>query len=540
MKRPLRLVLLAIALGCTAPPPEGPYATVATALSTISCETSQDTGYDQGTPFEITVVHVDGKPVEEATANAYYVMAQAAHEDGVELVVVSGFRTMEQQTYFYNCYVNCNCNNCNLAAKPGYSNHQSGHALDLNTDAPGVYAWLDAHGADFGWERTVPSEKWHWEWWGGGPGGGPCGAVEPPPPPPEETCVPAPVPGAEDAPFQDMPPGSTGAEEAAALKAAGFATGCSANPPLFCPTCTIDRASLIALLVKTAGLDVSNPGEPLFDDVAPTDWFYAYAQAAKKAGITSGCTATSFCPYANVTRGEAAVLVVKAAKLPLSAYAGTFSDVPATMSAATAVESLKAWCVASGCGDGDFCPAGLLDRAQAAVLVARAFDVAGLNECVSACDLSTCSGPPQCGDWSDCAFQDACATEGTRTRTCTAEACVGEWPTGSCQVGSATDSQPCTREPPCGEDVGTPASDDLAPVVVEAYEPDAGSTAPEASGADASSGSESGGPAAPWPVPPADSHGGCDAGSRSTSIPVHPAFLGVFAVLALRLRRQRR
>ena len=25
----------------------------------------------------------------------------------------------------------CNCNSCNLAAVPGYSNHQSGHALDL-------------------------------------------------------------------------------------------------------------------------------------------------------------------------------------------------------------------------------------------------------------------------------------------------------------------------------------------------------------------------------------------------------------------------
>ena len=51
----------------------------------------------------------------------------------MNLKVVSGFRTMAEQTYFYNCHVNCNCNNCNLAAKPGYSNHQSGHALDLNT-----------------------------------------------------------------------------------------------------------------------------------------------------------------------------------------------------------------------------------------------------------------------------------------------------------------------------------------------------------------------------------------------------------------------
>ncbi len=157
-------------------PPEG-LDSSAWALSTIDCTESSDTGYTSGTPFPITVVTVDGKPVEVETANAYYVMAQAADAAGVAIQVISGFRTWEEQEYLYNCYVNCNCNNCNLAAAPGYSNHQSGHAVDLNTDAPGVLAWLNANGGAFGFTRTVPSEDWHWEWWGGGPGGGPCGAI---------------------------------------------------------------------------------------------------------------------------------------------------------------------------------------------------------------------------------------------------------------------------------------------------------------------------------------------------------------------------
>lgn len=144
------------------------------ALSTIDCAESSDTGYTKGTPFAIKVVTVDGKKVEKETANAYYVMAQAAAAAGVNIKISSGFRTNAEQTYFYNCYINCNCNNCNLAAKPGYSNHQSGHALDLNTSATGVLNWLNAHGATYGFSRTVPSEAWHWEWWGGGPGGGPC------------------------------------------------------------------------------------------------------------------------------------------------------------------------------------------------------------------------------------------------------------------------------------------------------------------------------------------------------------------------------
>ncbi|MBN9164768.1 MAG: M15 family metallopeptidase [Myxococcales bacterium] len=50
-----------------------------------------------------------------------------------------------------------------LAAVPGYSNHQSGSALDLNTSARGVYSWLAKHGKAYGFRRTVPSEKWHWE-----------------------------------------------------------------------------------------------------------------------------------------------------------------------------------------------------------------------------------------------------------------------------------------------------------------------------------------------------------------------------------------
>jgi len=151
----------------------------AAALSTIDCSERSDFGYRSGTPFDIRVVTVDGRPVELETANAYYVMALAAERDGVELAIVSGFRTMGEQEYFYDCFVTCSCNDCNRAARPGYSNHQSGHALDLNTRAPGVLDWLNAHGADYGFARTVPSEVWHWEWWGGGPGGGPCGGCIP-------------------------------------------------------------------------------------------------------------------------------------------------------------------------------------------------------------------------------------------------------------------------------------------------------------------------------------------------------------------------
>jgi hypothetical protein len=93
-------------------------------------------------------------------------MQAAAAGAGVDVRIVSGFRTMAEQERLYSCYVNCNCNSCNLAARPGTSNHQSGHALDLNTSSGGVLTWLNNNGARFGFSRTVPSEAWHWEWWG--------------------------------------------------------------------------------------------------------------------------------------------------------------------------------------------------------------------------------------------------------------------------------------------------------------------------------------------------------------------------------------
>ncbi|RYE74176.1 MAG: hypothetical protein EOO74_11930, partial [Myxococcales bacterium] len=175
-----RLGLLASALSLAAcgAPGEGPsadgdshdheeLAERSDELVGYDCATKQDTGYTSGNAFAITVVTVDGKPVEIETANAFLTMAKAAEASGIQLRINSGFRTMAEQQYYYNCYINQNCNDGNLAAKPGYSNHQSGHALDLNTGG-GALNWLNNNGAKFGFKRTVPSESWHWEWWGGG------------------------------------------------------------------------------------------------------------------------------------------------------------------------------------------------------------------------------------------------------------------------------------------------------------------------------------------------------------------------------------
>ncbi|CAF1036326.1 unnamed protein product [Adineta steineri] len=107
-------------------------------------------------------------------------MAAAAKQAGVAIKIASGFRTVARQEYFWNCYQTKSCNNGNLAARPGTSNHGKGIALDLNTDCGSqsgakpncggskVYQWLYKNGAKYGFKRTVQSEPWHWEYVGAG------------------------------------------------------------------------------------------------------------------------------------------------------------------------------------------------------------------------------------------------------------------------------------------------------------------------------------------------------------------------------------
>jgi len=143
------------------------------ALSSFSCAERSDTGYRRGVSFPIRVVEVDGRPVEVRTANAYSVMAEAASRAGVEIRVISGFRTMAEQERLYACRIG-GAPGCNLAARPGDSNHQSGSALDLNTRDGRVLTWLNAHGGEYGFSRTVAGEPWHWELTGTPRPGGRC------------------------------------------------------------------------------------------------------------------------------------------------------------------------------------------------------------------------------------------------------------------------------------------------------------------------------------------------------------------------------
>jgi hypothetical protein len=87
----------------------------------------------------------------------------------------------------------------------------------------------------------------------------------------------------------------------------GITTGCGAG--LFCPTANVPRDQMASFLSRALDLsgpapnaytdDNGNPHEPNINLVA-------------REGIASGCTATTYCPAANVTRGQMAAFLHRA------------------------------------------------------------------------------------------------------------------------------------------------------------------------------------------------------------------------------------
>ena len=116
-------------------------------------------------------------------------MIYAARDEGVWLVPVSGFRTIEIQEKLFKAQIQRRGSveaAAKVSAPPGYSEHHTGFAIDLtdgnfpkkdltidfeNTNA---YKWLTRHAQDFGFELSFPPnnlqgvsyEPWHWRYIG--------------------------------------------------------------------------------------------------------------------------------------------------------------------------------------------------------------------------------------------------------------------------------------------------------------------------------------------------------------------------------------
>jgi hypothetical protein len=88
------------------------------------------------------------------------------------------------------------------------------------------------------------------------------------------------------------------------------------------------------------------------------------------SGITTGCTATTFCPTKNVTRGQMAAFLVRALHLPTT---GTdyFTDDDGTLFE-NDINRLAASGITKGCTATTFCPSSAVTREQMAAFLHRA------------------------------------------------------------------------------------------------------------------------------------------------------------------------
>lgn len=134
---------------------------VVVCLSASVASARTATGWAHGRKKQIQLVYIGGVELEAKTARAFRKMALAAKKAGIEMLIRSGFRSNDAQRALYARFRK---GWGNLAARPGFSNHQSGKAVDIVIEDYKVYDWLKRNAAKFGFKRTVRREAWHWEY----------------------------------------------------------------------------------------------------------------------------------------------------------------------------------------------------------------------------------------------------------------------------------------------------------------------------------------------------------------------------------------
>jgi hypothetical protein len=143
-----------------------PIRVVANAVAEASAPVGSWTGMPsmaEGGGYSGPLVYRDGEGMRPDLAAAYDRMSAAARRAGLDLVVVSGFRSDAEQAELFARHPDPR-----WVAPPGHSLHRCATELDLGPSS--AYGWLLAHAGSFGFLRRYPWEPWHY------------GFVEGPPP----------------------------------------------------------------------------------------------------------------------------------------------------------------------------------------------------------------------------------------------------------------------------------------------------------------------------------------------------------------------
>jgi D-alanyl-D-alanine carboxypeptidase len=151
-----------------------------------------DYGMARGLPcYEEVTELVDAGPnlvgrmqrLTPVAAARWQQMLEASAADGIRLLIVSGFRSIEYQADLIRNKLKSGQEIdaiLTVNAAPGFSQHHTGTAIDVATtgcrplsdefEESDAFAWLTGHAADFGFSMTYPRdnpggfiyEPWHW------------------------------------------------------------------------------------------------------------------------------------------------------------------------------------------------------------------------------------------------------------------------------------------------------------------------------------------------------------------------------------------
>ncbi|MDX1500576.1 MAG: D-alanyl-D-alanine carboxypeptidase family protein [Woeseiaceae bacterium] len=118
----------------------------------------------------------------EAAAR-WQALVQAAADEGIQLLIVSGFRSVEYQAGLIRSKLEAGQDIADILAvnaAPGFSEHHTGRAVDIATpgsrplteefEQTDAFAWLGREAGRFGFSLTYPRdnpwgityEPWHW------------------------------------------------------------------------------------------------------------------------------------------------------------------------------------------------------------------------------------------------------------------------------------------------------------------------------------------------------------------------------------------
>jgi hypothetical protein len=101
----------------------------------------------------------------------------------------------------------------------------------------------------------------------------------------------------------------------------GFTAGCQTSPLLYCPNTQHTRAEGSVFFLRIKNGSSYQPPAPtgIFTDVALTDWFAGWVEAAYNQGILPACQTSPlrFCPNNPLDRSWAAYMMVQAKGLPI-------------------------------------------------------------------------------------------------------------------------------------------------------------------------------------------------------------------------------